>query len=103
MGEGLNTAFQRMEEFRLKPPIIVEDGNYIKVIIAHTSLATPEERIMEYLENNPSIKNREARQISGVKSENVMKRHFYDLRDKGLIEPVLSLGGTKIIAWKKKN
>ncbi len=103
MGEGLNTAFQRMEEFRLKPPIIIEDGNYIKVIIPHTSLATPEERIMEYLANNPSIKNREARQISGVKSENVMKRHFYDLRDKGLIEPILSLGGTKIVAWKKKN
>jgi ATP-dependent DNA helicase RecG len=103
MGEGLNTAFQRMEEFRLKPPIIIEDGNYIKVIIPHTSLATPEERIMEYLTNNLSIKNREARHLSGIKSENVMKRHFYELRDKGLIEPIYSLSGSKIVAWKKKN
>jgi len=103
MGEGLNTAFQRMEEFKLKAPKIIEDGNYIKVIIAHTSLATPEERIMEFLSINEKIKNRQAREITGVKSENVMKRHFYDLRDKGLIEPVISLTGTKIVAWKKKN
>lgn len=103
MGEGLNTAFQRMEEFKLKAPKIIEDGNYIKVIIAHTSLATPEERIMEFLAINEKIKNRQAREITGVKSENVMKRHFYDLRDKGLIEPVISETGTKIVAWKKKN
>ena len=102
MGEGLNTAFQRMEEFRLEPPKIVEDGNYIKVIIAHTSLASPEERIMEYLEVNEKIKNRQAREITGIKSENVMKRHFYDLRDKDLIEPVMSKTGNQIVAWKKK-
>jgi len=103
MGEGLNTAFQRMEEFRLKPPRIIEDGNYIKVIIAHTSIASPEERIMEFLQQHFSIKNRQAREITGVKSENVMKRHFYDLRDKGLIEPVMSKTGCKIVAWTKKN
>ncbi|MFI8378672.1 ATP-binding protein [Leeuwenhoekiella sp. NPDC079379] len=103
MGEGLNTAFQRMEEFRLKAPKILEDGNYIKVIIAHTSLASPEERIMDYLEVNDKIKNKQAREISGIKSENVMKRHFYDLRDKDLIEPVMSKTGTKIVAWKKKH
>lgn len=103
MGEGLNTAFQRMEEFRLKPPKIQEDGNYIKVTIAHTSLASPEERIMEFLETNLKIKNRQAREITGVKSENVMKRHFYDLRRKGLIEPVMSKTGNRIVAWKKKN
>jgi len=102
MGEGLNTAFQRMQEFRLKPPVIVEDGNYIKVIIAHTSLASPEETVMEYLNNNATIKNSKAREITGVKSENVMKRHFYELRDKNLIEPVLSRIGGKIVAWKKK-
>jgi ATP-dependent DNA helicase RecG len=102
MGEGLNTAFQRMEEFRLKHPIIIEDGNYIKVVIAHTSLASPEEKVMEYLSSNTRIKNSIAREITGIKSENTMKRHFYDLRDKNLIEPVMSSNGNKIIAWKKK-
>jgi len=103
MGEGLNTAFQRMEEFRLKAPKIIEDGNYIKVVIAHTSLASPEEQIMEYLDSNSLIKNRQARLLTGIKSENVMKRHFYDLRDKKLIEPVYSKNGKKIVAWKKKS
>ena len=103
MGEGLNTAFQRMEEFRLKPPTIREEGNYVNVTIAHTPLASPEETIMEYLNTNAQIKNREAREITGVKSENVMKRHFYNLRDNDLIEPVMSQTGSKIIAWQKKN
>ena len=103
MGEGLNTAFQRMEEFRLKPPTINEVGNYVNVTIAHTPLASPEETIMQYLSNNAQIKNREARAITGVKSENVMKRHFYNLRDSHLIEPVMSQTGNRIIAWKKKN
>ena len=102
MGEGLNTAFQKMEEFRLKKPLIEEQGNYISVTIPHTPLASPEESIIEYLKRNDTIKNREARAITGVKSENVMKRHFYNLRDAGEIEPVMSTTGTKIVAWKLK-
>lgn len=103
MGEGLNTAFQKMEEFRLKKPIIEEQGNYINVTIPHTPLASPEESIIEYLQKNATIKNREARAVTGVKSENVMKRHFYKLRDAGKIEPVMSSTGTKIVAWKLKD
>jgi len=103
MGEGLNTAFQRMEEFRLKPPIIREDGSYLKVTIAHTSLASPQETIIEYLKLNSQIKNRIARSITGIKSENVMKNVFYSLRDNNIIEPVMSRNGTKIVAWKLKD
>jgi hypothetical protein len=29
LGEGLNTAFQKMKEWGLKEPIISEDGNYV--------------------------------------------------------------------------
>lgn len=102
MGEGLNTAFQRMEEFRLQPPKIEENHNQIKATIAHTPLASPEETILDYLEKNSQIRNREARQITGIKSENIMKNHFYSLRDKGLIEPVMSQTGRKVVAWKAK-
>jgi ATP-dependent DNA helicase RecG len=101
MGEGLNTAFQKMKEWRLKEPAIVVDGNYLKVVISHAPLATPEESIIEFLNNNPQIKNRQARQLSGIKSENVMKNIFYKLRNEGLIEPVMSKNGTTIVAWKK--
>ena len=31
LGEGLNTAFQKMKEWRLRAPEIAEDGNYVRV------------------------------------------------------------------------
>lgn len=102
MGEGLNTAFQKMKDWRLKEPVIKVEGNYVKAIIAHTPLASPEEAIIEFLNNNPQIKNRQARELTGIKSENKMKRVFYKLRDDEQLEPVYSKNGKTIIAWKKK-
>lgn len=102
MGEGLNTAFQRMEEFRLERPVVREQNNAVSVVIPHTPLASPQERVMEFLEHNKKIRNREGRAITGIKSENSMKRIFYELRDKEMIEPVYSETGKRIIAWQKK-
>lgn len=102
MGEGLNTAFQKMQEWRLKEPLIKVEGNYVKVIVSHSPLASPEESILEYLTHHPSIKNRQAREITGIKSENVMKNVFIKMRKNNLIDPVMSTTGTRIVAWKKK-
>lgn len=44
------TAFQKMKEWKLRDPVIVEEGNYVKVTIPHAPLATPEDAILEYLE-----------------------------------------------------
>jgi ATP-dependent DNA helicase RecG len=101
MGEGLNTAFQRMKDWRLKEPTLKVEGNYVKVIIAHTPIASPEESIMEFLSNNDKIKNRQARELTGIKSENKMKAIFYKLRDQNLIKPVMSINGTTVVAWTK--
>ena len=101
MGEGLNTAFQKMKDWRLKPPIIEEQRNAVKVTISHSSLATPEEQVLEFLNNNAKIRNKDARGITGIKSENKMKRVFYKMRDNKLIEPVYSTTGKTVIAWQK--
>lgn len=101
MGEGLNTAFQRMKDWRLKEPTLKVEGNYVKVIIAHTPIASPEESIIEFLSNNDKIKNRQARELTGIKSENKMKAIFYKLRDQNLIKPVMSKNGTTVVAWTK--
>jgi len=101
MGEGLNTAFQKMKDWRLKEPSIKVEGNYVKAIISHTPIATPEEAIMEFLEHNPQIKNKQARELTGIKSENNMKRFFYKLRDEALIKPVMSKNEKTIVAWTK--
>ena len=101
MGEGLNTAFQKMKEWRLQSPQIFEEGNYVKAIIPHTSLATPEEAVIAFLEHNDTIKNSQARELTGIKSENTMKTIFYKLRDNEIIERVPGLEGPSA-AWRKK-
>lgn len=102
LGEGLNTAFQKMKEWRLREPEIVEDGNYVRVTIPHVPLAAPTEAILEFLKNNPTITNRQAREITGIRSENLVKIEFYKLRDENLLEMVPGLKGPAA-AWRRKD
>jgi ATP-dependent DNA helicase RecG len=101
IGEGLDTAFKKMKEWRMKDPIVEEIGNTVKVTIPHAPLAAPQEAIMEFLTKNDQITNRQARDITGIRSENAMKSEFYKLRDAGVIEMIPELKGNKA-AWRKK-
>lgn len=100
MGEGLDTAFQKMKEWKLQPPVISEEGNYVKVVIKHAPLAIPTEAILTFLDKNPEITNAQARDLTGIKSENAVKREFYKLRDQNIIERVPGKGGG-LAAWRK--
>ncbi|MGQ3121762.1 MAG: ATP-binding protein [Aliihoeflea sp.] len=100
LGEGLNTAFDKMKEWKLQPPYFEERDNYLKVTIGHNPLATPEEAVLDYLSNHPEIRNSIARELTGIRSENQMKEVFYRLRDRGLIEPVPEKKGNAS-AWRK--
>lgn len=102
LGEGLNTAFQKMKDWKLRAPEITEEGNYVRVLIPHTPLATPSEAILEFLKSSPTITNRQAREITGIKSENSMKSEFYKLRDEGLLEMIPELKGAAA-AWRLTN
>lgn len=99
MGEGLDTAFQKMKEWGLKAPEIQEINGYVQVVLPHTSLAKPTEAILGFLSKNPAVTNRQARDLTGIKSENLVKVEFYKLRDEGLLEPVPGLKGSKS-AWQ---
>lgn len=101
IGEGLNTAFQKMKEVRLKAPIIKNSPTKVVVVLPHERLAAPEEQIMEYLNTHVEINNETARDITGIKSENKVKRCFYSLKAKGYIEMVPEKKGVKS-AWRKK-
>lgn len=98
VGEGLNTAFEAMEKLRLKAPIIQENENSVLVVLKHESLGSPEQLVMKYLETHESITNSTARDITGIKSENTMKRVFYRLRDSNLLEQTAD----NRAVWKKK-
>jgi ATP-dependent DNA helicase RecG len=99
LGEGLNTTFQKMKEFGLKSPSITEEGNYVKVVLPHLPLAAPTVAIMEFFKSHAQITNRQARDITGIRSENLIKNEFYKLRDEGHIERVPELAGPKS-AWR---
>lgn len=101
VGEGLNTAFEAMSKLRLKAPEIVELENSVVVYIRHERLASPEDMVREYLENHNEITNAEGRKLTGIKSENTMKRVFWRLRDKNLIEMIPDRARCKS-AWRKK-
>jgi ATP-dependent DNA helicase RecG len=102
VGEGLNTAFSKMRDLGLKEPQIEEKENDVLVIIRHETLASPEEAIMEFLEVNESIKNRKAREITGVKADYQMKAIFNRMQASGLIEQVPGTT-TSSTAYRKIN
>ncbi len=102
VGEGLNTAFEAMTKLRLKEPQIIENDKSVLVIIKHEKLASSEEIVMQYLESHSEITNRIGRELSGIKSENTMKRVFWRLRDKDMIEMVPGRNGSAA-AWRKKS
>ena len=88
VGEGLNTAFAAMVKLGLKEPVIEERENAVLVTIRHESLASPETLILEYLNENPSIRNKVARELCHIGADYVVKDIFGRLVDRGLIERV---------------
>ncbi len=88
IGEGLNTAFQKMKDWRLRSPEIVDEGNYVRVIIPHAPLATPQKQFWSSSPNTAPSLIDSARDITGIKSENTMKSEFYKLKEAGITEMV---------------
>ena len=52
-----------MRDMKLQPPVIEQAGGYVKVVLKHEALATPEEIIVKYLQDNAQITNRIAREL----------------------------------------
>ena len=92
VGEGLNTAFAAMHQLGLKEPVIYEKDNSVLVIIKHEPLASPQEAIMDYLENHGTINNKTARNVTHVRQDYQVKAIFNRMVRSGLIEQI---SGTK--------
>jgi ATP-dependent DNA helicase RecG len=101
VGEGLNTAFAKMHQLGLKEPTITERDNGVLVIIRHEALASPEETIMKYLAEHPTIKNKTARALTHINQDYTIKSIFGKMQEKGFIEqvPGTRTGST---AYRKK-
>jgi ATP-dependent DNA helicase RecG len=100
-GEGLNTAFSAMRAMKLKPPVIEQRGGSVIVVLKHEPLASPEEIILEYLQDHERITNRIARELCFIGSENKMKGILQRLVKNGHIE--LVPGTTRYSAAYRKS
>ncbi len=94
VGEGLNTVFESLKRLKLKPPTIEEIDNSVIVTIRHEHLASPEEIVMNYILKHGEITNRIGRELTGIESENEMKRVFQRLQAKNLIHLAPNLKGS---------
>ncbi|MEJ7624167.1 MAG: ATP-binding protein [Pyrinomonadaceae bacterium] len=100
VGEGLNTARDKMREMGLKDPDYEERDSDLRVIIRHETLASPEMMIMKYLETNETIKNKEARELTYIRDTDRMKRILSSMKAAGEIESAgKGYGGTR---YRKK-
>jgi len=102
VGEGLNTAFRAMQEMQLKPPSIVETANSVIVTIKHERLADAETIVLDYLKEHETINNAIARSLTGIVDSNRMKKIFYVLKDKDLLEIVPGTRGAAT-CWRVKS
>lgn len=101
VGEGLNTAYNKMTETGLKQPEPRELDNAFLFLIKHEPLASPSEIILEYLSKNTQIKNAKAREITHIKTDFRMKSIFNKMEQAGLIERVPGTR-TASTAWRKR-
>ena len=88
VGEGLNTAFEKMHQLGLREPSIEERDSDLLVTIYHEPLASPEQRVMKHLEKNETIRNKKARELSYIKDADQMKRILQKMAEVGEIEKV---------------
>jgi ATP-dependent DNA helicase RecG len=101
VGEGLNTAFEKMHQLGLREPDIRELDSDLLVTIRHESLASPEEAIKNYLETHATIKNKQARELTHITDSDKMKRILRTMSESGEIDavPGTQFGGMK---YRKK-
>lgn len=98
LGEGVNTAFQRMAESGLRAPNIEEDGNYVRVSISHASNLLPEDAIMIFVKKHGSINNHQARDLTGIRKPDRITTIFAKLRDQSILSKS-DAKSTKDVVW----
>jgi ATP-dependent DNA helicase RecG len=86
--KDLNTAFEAMRALQLKDPDVAETPSGVLVTLRHEKLASPEQKIVEYLSRHEEINNTTARSITFIGSENSVKRIFQKMMGADIIERI---------------
>lgn len=90
IGEGLDTAKNELRKAGLVAPVFEERGNNFIVIVKHQTIASIEDVIINYFEDNPAgqLTNKLVRQLSGEDDLQKVKKALQKLRDEGIIKPL---------------
>lgn len=88
IGEGLDTAKNELKKAGLVDPVFLEKENSFMVTIRHQRLASVEDVILQYFEENPDavITNKLIRQLSGEDDMQKVKLALQRLRASGAIK-----------------
>ncbi len=90
IGEGLDTAKNELKKAGLVDPVFEEKENAFVVVIKHQKIASIEDVIINYFEENPTaeLSNKLVRQLSGEDDMQKVKLALQKLRASGHIKPV---------------
>lgn len=90
IGEGLDTAKNELRKAGLIAPVFEERGNNFVVVIKHQTIASIEDVIINYFNENPTgqLTNKLVRQLSGEDDLQKVKKALQKLRDEGVIKPL---------------
>lgn len=88
IGEGINTAYNLLEEAGLVEPDIRELDKAVLVTVNHKPIASLTDVAAKWLRENDTISNKILRELSGEDSENKVKKALQKLREMGEIELV---------------
>jgi ATP-dependent DNA helicase RecG len=90
-----------MHLLKLKEPEIIQKDNSVLVVISHQKLASPEEQILTFLNDNETINNSQARGVCVVREDWRVRAIFKRMVDADLIEK-LPGSTTSNTSYKKK-
>lgn len=82
-----------MQSLNLGKPEIQETDGSVIVRLKHEPLASKEELIKKYIENNVSISNTKAREVCNVQSDSIIRKLFKAMISAGEIEKVPNTRG----------
>ena len=95
LGEGMNTAFQKMKDAGLRYPEVIEDGNFVKVVLKHVPIEDAESLVIRFLKRHQEINNRQALDLLGLDFSEKVTAIFSRMREKGSIRRIEATSGAR--------
>lgn len=86
IGEGVKTILNAMRKAGLTDPEFEEKDNSVVVVLKHANMESYENKILQYLKNNHTIANKQAREITGEEDKEKIKNVFKKLIKGNYIE-----------------